>query len=416
MCIKNLNCLGKQAAYGLMAGLFIAFTALSTGCVLAAELEDEAAQSAKSVLGAAASGVNYRVQDPVTTDGLLRIYKLQTQYGTFTVYGDAMLLQRRRELAALAALEKQSHTKAFGNALARAATAPVEFAGDLVTKPGATVKRTLSGIGQMFDRVASGISNVGNSGPDNAVGSVLGVSSAKRKIASDLGVDPYTDFDPLARQLDEFARATALGGLVVKVGIAFIPGAVGTAVSVSSTSQELGTLIRDKTPAQLLEINRSKLSKLGVPRATADKFLSNSQYTPADQTVIVGALQKLKGVKDLRLYVDRLAQANSRDLAVFLRTRTEMMGAYQGRTGAIARIISIKGIPLTSQRDGSIMFLGPLDSVTWNALVSKAFTNVTSAVRKGGSNGQLLLAISGKATPTSQRQLKQLGWTVTSVR
>jgi hypothetical protein len=400
---------------GSWISLIFAATLLSTNCLSAAELESEAVMSAKAVLGAAATGANYRVQDPVTTDGLLRIYTLETRYGTIVVHGDAMLLQRRRELAALAALEKQSRTEAFGNALVRAGSAPIELAGDFITKPGATVKRTVSGIGEVFERVTSGLANVGNASPDSTVKSALGVSAAKRKIASDLGVDPYTDFAPLAQQLDDFARAAALGGLVVKVGVSFIPGAAGSAVSAASTAQGLGGLVRDKTPAQLLEINRTRLAKLGVPRGTADKFLSNSQFTPADLTVIAGALQQLKGVKDVRLYVDKLAQANRRDLAVFQRVRTEMMAAYQQRTGAIVRIVSIKGIPLTQQSDGSVMFLAPIDSLTWNALVSKTFNAVTPAIRKSGAKGALVLAISGKATPLSQSQLKRLGWSVTAM-
>jgi hypothetical protein len=410
-----LKRLGARAVHGLQISLFIAFTFISADPVLAAELEDAAPQSAKAVLGTTATGTNYRVRDPVATDGFLHIYTLETRYGTFTVYGDAMLLQRRRELAALAALEKQSHTKAFGNAMAKAATAPIELAGDLVTKPGATVKRTISGIGEVFGRVTSGIANVGKS-PDNAVAATLGVSAEKRKIASDLGVDPYTDFAPLARQLDDFARAATMGGLVVKVGISFIPGAAGTVVSTASTAHGLGALVRDKTPAQLLDINRARLTKLGVPRATADKFLSNSLFTPADQTVIAGALQQLSGVHDIRLYVERLAQADRRDLAVFMRTRTEMMAAYQQRSRGITRIVSVKGIPLSVLHDGSVMFLGPLDLITWNALVNKTFDIMTPAIRKTGAKGQLVLSITGKATPLSQRKLKQLGWTLTSLR
>jgi hypothetical protein len=202
----------------------------------------------------------------------------------------------------------------------------------------------------------------------------------------------------------------------VKAGIAFIPGAAGTAVSTSSTVQGLGSLVRDKTPAQLTEVNRARLSKLGVPRGTVEKFLSNTRYTPADQTVIVGALQQLRGVKDLRVHVDRLAQADRRDLAVFLRARTEMIASYQQRTGSITRFVSIRGIPLTEQRDGSLMFLAPLDVVVWNALVSKAFTTVTSDIRKKQAGAKLILAISGTATPQSLRQLKQLGWSVTGAR
>lgn len=396
-------------------GLIVAAMLVPAGFLSAAELEEGAVLSAKAVLGAAASGANYRVRDEVTTDGLLRIYTLETSYGTYTLYGDAMLLQRRKELAALAALEKQSRTEAFGDAVLRAGAAPVQFAGDLVTKPKATIKRTISGIGEMFDRVATGLSNVGNDSPDNTVNAALGVSIAKRQIASDLGVDPYTDFEPLARQLDDFAKATALGGLAMKVGFAFIPGTAGTAISATSSAQGLGSLVRDKTPAQLLDINRARLGKLGVPRATAGKFLSNSYYTPADQTVIVGALRRLQGVKDLGLYVDRLAAADSRDLAIFLRTRSELLAAYQQRTGAVARIVNVRGIPLTRQKDGSFMFLGPIDSLTWNERVSKVFTVVTSALRKDGSNPPLVLAISGTVTPLGKSELGKLGWSITAL-
>lgn len=396
-------------------GLVIAVLLLPAKLVSAAELEDDAVISAEAALGSAASGANYQVQDPVTTDGLLHIYTLVTSYGTYTLYGDAMLLQRRKELAALAVLEQQSSTEAFGDAVLRAGAAPVEFAGDLITKPKATIKRTVSGIGQVFDRVSSGLANIGNDSRDNTVNAALGVSAAKRKIASDLGVDPYTDFEPLAQQLDDFAKATALGGLAVRVGIAFIPGPAGTALSATSSAQGLGAMVRDKTPAQLIDTNRARLGKLGVPRAAVKKFLSNSYYTPADQTVMTAALRQLHGVRDLGFYVDRLAEANSRDLAIFLRTRTELLAAYQQRTGAIARIVNIKGIPLTRQKDGSIMFLGPIDFLTWNDRVSRTFNVVTSAIRAKDPNAALVLATSGTVTPLGKSQLEKLGWSVTAL-
>jgi hypothetical protein len=58
------------------------------------------------------------------------------------------------------------------------------------------------------------------------------------------------------------------------------------------------------------------------------------------------------------------------------------------------------------------MFLGPIDSLTWNERVSKTFTVVTSAIRKNGSNAALVLAISGTATPLSKSQLMKLGWSL----
>src|SRR3954451_13401311 len=74
------------------------------------EFESPPEARAADVLGPAATGPNYHVLDPVTGDGLLRIYRIKSTYGTFTVAGDAMLLQRRKELAAISVLDRQSRT------------------------------------------------------------------------------------------------------------------------------------------------------------------------------------------------------------------------------------------------------------------------------------------------------------------
>jgi hypothetical protein len=377
----------------------------------AAKFESPPSEAASDVLGETAAGSNYEVLDPITGDGLLRIYRVKSKYGTFTVKGDAMLLQRRKELAALAALEKQSQTKAFADAFGRAAVAPVEFAAGLVTDPVDTVGRTVSGVGEMFDRMSSGLSNMGNN-RDSAIGSWLGVSSERRKLAALLGVDPYTDFTPLARRLDQFGRVTAAGGLVVGVGVAFIPGAAGLAVSTSSTVNGLGKLVRDKTPAQLLDINRTRLGKLGISAATVKKFLGNQRYTPADQTVIASALVQLKDAKGLEIYLAWLADVKRRDLAVHLRARSELLADYQLRTGAITRFFVVRNIPLAEQRDGSTLFLAPLDLVAWTPEVGQTFTGVTADIRDSGNRGDLILEITGTLTPMAKRELRKLGWII----
>src|SRR5690349_3332734 len=93
--------------------LFFALLLFSSAAVSKPEFESPPEAKAQEVLGPAASGPNYQVLDPVTGDGLLRIYRIKSQYGTFTVEGDAMLLQRRKELAAMSALDRQSRTGAF---------------------------------------------------------------------------------------------------------------------------------------------------------------------------------------------------------------------------------------------------------------------------------------------------------------
>ena len=52
-----------------------------------------------------------------------------------------------------------SQSNEFGKAFGRAALGPIKFGADLVTNPADTVQRSLSGIGNMFDRVGAGLSN-----------------------------------------------------------------------------------------------------------------------------------------------------------------------------------------------------------------------------------------------------------------
>ena len=42
----------------------------------------------------------------------------------------------------------------------------------------------------------------------------MGTDTARRQLAVQLGIDPYTDFQPLAQRLEAIAKASALGGFL----------------------------------------------------------------------------------------------------------------------------------------------------------------------------------------------------------
>ena len=378
---------------------------------LAAELENGPVASARQLLGEAAQGANYQVDDTVVSDGLLRSYSISTPYGQFSVHGDAFLTQRLRELAAVAELERESKSDAFGNAMAKALGAPVKTVGSLLKNPVGTVGKTISGVGQMFGRIAASAAHPG-SDPGGAADALLGVSAARRQIAAELGVDPYTDFEPLDHSLEQMAKASAFGGLAVKVGFAAIPGGAGTVVSAASTSQSLQELIRDNTPAQLIDINTARLKKLGVSPKAISEFLGNKHFTPADQTAIVSALATMRGVKNPSAFVLRAAQADRRDLALFLRRRAEMTAAYQKETGALASFVTIRGFPMNELKDGRILLLAPIDSLAWTAEVAGTAAAVTGDLRKLKAKPDPILAISGSPTAAAVRGFEELGWEV----
>jgi hypothetical protein len=125
-------------------------------------------------LGAAAQGAGYTVNASVPSDGFLRVFTFETPYGRFEVPGVEFAKQRVRELQALRRLEQMSESDVFTKSLGQAAMAPVRIGTALVKDPGATLNRTVSGIGNMFDRIGAGIDNRKTS-RDSAAGSLIGI-------------------------------------------------------------------------------------------------------------------------------------------------------------------------------------------------------------------------------------------------
>jgi hypothetical protein len=173
-------------------GLFTLFIAASVVSVTTASstdaLELPKPQPVEKYLGKSAAGANYTVKPIVRSDGVMRIFDVDTPYGKFAFDGVEFTKLRLHELDAVAAIEKMSQSEAFGQAFGRAALGPIKFGADLITKPVDTVERSLSGIGNMFDRIGAGLNT--RADRDNVVESLLGVSDTQRELAVSLDVDP----------------------------------------------------------------------------------------------------------------------------------------------------------------------------------------------------------------------------------
>jgi hypothetical protein len=80
----------------------------------------------------------------------------------------------------------------------------------------------------------------GDESQDGKLAGAIGVSDAKRKLAVQLHVDPYTSNEALQSELDRVARAQTLGGLTLDVGSFFI-GAIKHGMSLDPAPKGLRT-------------------------------------------------------------------------------------------------------------------------------------------------------------------------------
>ena len=395
----------------------VLITMLGTPAALAQQFEPPPSFAIEKIPGFWPSGDNYKIENPVRSDGLLRIYTLTTPYGEFVIHGDQMLRMRIKELAALQELETIANSDSYGKALVEAGLSPLRYTGRLITDPGKTVADTFSGIGTMFGRITSDIANSGKT-PGDPISGLLGVTDQKRKLATKVGVDPYTDFPPLDARLSRLAEAAAAGGLTVSVAMLAVPTtAVGIVVSNVGTAStiegaRIDELARDQTVSQIFDIIREQLRAMEIGYDLIDALLANRNYTPIDMAALVAALASMDGVADREVFLERAAKIDSRSLAYFMRRHAEMLKGQQRRGAGFVRFVSLGGYPFNVTRGGRIVGAMPVDALAWTETVSSVLRDSAADARKSGLGGPVELRITGTATPLARKELKALDWRV----
>src|SRR6185437_15499602 len=308
------------------------------------------------------------------------------------------------------------NSESFGKAVADAGLSPLKFAGSLIVNPVGTLQNTAAGVGGFFGRMGSGMNNMDNS-RDNAVADLFGVTDQRRQLAAAYGGDPYTDLPPLKAKLEQLSQAAATGGLVVTGAMMAIPGGAGIIVSNLATANKANNLgidevARSYTAAQILDLNRDILRKMGIEDGLIESLLRNRNYTPIDTVAMVAALDSLKGVQHRELFVARAAAADGRAIAYVLRRTAELYADDYRKHGGFVRFVSLADFPYVVTKDGRVTAILPIDALSWTRETATGFTAVTSA-RKGlapTTHGEL--RITGMATAMAKQELKARGWTV----
>jgi hypothetical protein len=358
------------------------------------------------------SGPNYRVQPKVKNDGVMNTYGLETSEGSLRVESTAHLLMRIAELNAMQKLAEMEKTEVFKDALVKSAKAPINTAKGLVTEPVETVKGVATGIGNWFTDVGRSITSDDPHQP-GVLSTAVGYAPVKRAFAYDLGVDPYTDYEPLQDQLSAIARVAFAGGLTPKLAFAALqkPAPTASAVlRVTSTADGMRKLVRDKSPAELESINDEKLEAMGVPNDIRKEFLRNPAFNPQEETLLVGELDSMQSVAGRELIIATAAQVTQPSVARQKRLQVQMMSQYVAAEKRPARIVVLSGSPFLLTGEGVIVGLAPLDYVAWTpALQHKVNAVQADLDAMAGIKGKQLW-LEGVFTDAARQNLTAHGW------
>ena len=376
--------------------------------------EPSAALSASRILPPELlSGPNHRVQERVKNDGIVNIYTIDSRFGSFTAVSTAMLRIRIQEINAMAAMDKLKGTKEYGDSLKASGLSALVAAKNMVFQPIKTTTEVVSGVGLLFRRTGDSLFGAKRSdAEDSRFKTLIGFSNYKRDYAYRLGVDVYSRNQVLQDRLNEIAWTGFAGGLTVSAAMAAVPGGAGVAMTAIGTTR-LGTAIFQNTPPQdLRRMNTEKLKAMDVDEHSTDAFISDSVFSPREQTMLVSALDEMRGVAERDRLVQLAALTDKDDVAFFRQRQAEMYAGYHRAVSPIERFIGVGPVPAARTVKGALVFNIPVDYVVWTEELARVVTTADNLANQLPGTSEKQLWITGTLSPKARVEMQRLNWKV----
>jgi hypothetical protein len=376
------------------------------------------------------AGPLHTVAEPITMDGFLGRFEIDSKFGKFRVAGGNMFGVRVRELEAIKALGEVNRSAAFQEALVRSAQVPAQFVANAFTDPTATVESVAAGVGTVLGRVGrlatTSARAVGDAASDTVApparsgspaqptdeplppaftGDPFGFNKARREWAKELAIDPYTTNPVLRVQLDEVARATFAGNFAVNTTI-------GLVVAPLQYAATFDTVVRDSVwnipVIDLVAQNERKLRAMGIAGRPVRDFFRNRWFTPSTQTALVVALEHLPDVRGRESVIEAAINVRGEARARSLIGAVLLIAAHHRDVQPLTKVRASGVVVIGTALAGDLVVAADLDYVWWNADAAEF------AKRADLKAKHRTLLLAGGASAQAAKELALAKWEVRS--
>jgi hypothetical protein len=171
-------------------------------------------------------------------------------------------------------------------------------------------------------------------------------------------------------------------------------------------------MARDKSPEELEDINEEKLKAMGVSDSVSKRFLRNYNYDPQEKTLLVGALDAMKGVEKRELVILSASHAPDKSVARYLLIQTQMMLGYHQNVMPAKSVLNINGGLALQNTKGAVIGISPYDYAAWTSTLSNKAQGITEFLQKvQGVTGKELW-VAGRIAPPARTVIEGRGWVV----
>ncbi len=350
---------------------------------------------------------HYSVMNDVKNDGLLNHYTIQSSFGTFQARCTKDLNVLINEINAIADMKLVETDDTAIESLKQSGQKTVTGVKNLFSDPKKTIQGAASGVSSLFNRVkeTAGKRELTDA-EDSKLEQVIGISKSKGVIATKYGVSVYSQNNVLQKELDRLGQADFWGGIGVGVATSFVPGFGGLILTTSGTARILNEAINTTPASELWRQNKNKLVAMGVNSDIVELFLNNPSFSPALSTILVTALESMKGVDNRDLFIQVALQAGDLDMAKTITKIVVMSAGYHKNIAPLKTFTPFARITQGVRKDGTRVVLIPADHVLWSKKVAETVSSVSST----GSGINYELWVLGSLSNRTTEELQKLGW------
>jgi hypothetical protein len=417
------------------------------GTLSAADYESAGKVKASDYLAAdAMAGPEWKVAEEAENDGTMNRYVVESRFGDFEALGRASVGLRGKEVEALAELERVSKTEVFTDAVKQSALGSVETVVEFSKHPVETVKAVPGAIGGWFKKTkfqveesyvdakeakeerdekkdekealeASGDAEAIAADKEEHKGETkektteaatayalkyLKISGAELRWYAKLGVDPYTDNEPLRAAVKSYSRIEGLTSFGMKfAGIPKIPGA--------RELKKTMDIVWTTDPWELRKINRDKLIAAGISEEVAREFEDNANLSLTMQTVFLTALETLKGVEGRNHLLARALDVESQDQGQALVQSTALLVRHHQGSRPLVEILEGAQTPVARSADGRLVVVMGADAIFWTEKVAQGAKGFFAIYQDDEAKTREIWVV-GEASERVKSECKALGW------
>jgi len=371
-------------------------------------------------------GNGYRVEEWVSTNGVMGVYTIvadpdvfQQYAGTYQVQSAEMLRLREAEIPAIVQLNDISKSKVFAQSLGASAVRPVTAAGSMVLNPIDTVTGLPSGVGRLFDRVGTGAGRMWTAATDTSKSGgertqivatksaqltrdALGYEQERRQLAKKLHVDPYTTNPILSKKLDEVAWVSFSARLGVNTAISVaVPGSL-----IITGVRAADDLVWDTPRGDLVVCVETKLEKMHIAKERISDFTHNPAIPLSLQVATIQNLERLGNLPERADVILLMGSAMTEYQARFIASSLRMLAEYHEKKAHITNIAPV-GPLVARDQHGALVLPAPVDFLSWTPRIAAFGTNPDFLAVP-----DRVLWITGKMSPLARKNLAAKGWVI----